>query len=63
MNYDISYLIANEIIIKLNIIFGIYDKIIKLNVEFHDSHFVINNKNKKKKSKSFTFVSTQQSHF
>ena len=35
-------------IMKLNIIFEIYDKIIKSNIEFYNSHFVINNKNKKK---------------
>ena len=38
---------------KLNVIFEIYNKIIKLNIEFHDSHFVINNKNKKKTFKNF----------
>ena len=35
-------------IIKLNIIFKIYDKIIKLNIKFHNFHFVMNNKNKNK---------------
>ena len=48
MNHDISYLIANKIIIELNVIFEIYDKIVKLNIKFHDPHFAINNKNKKK---------------
>ena len=38
----------NEIIKKLKSIFEIYDKFIKLNVEFYNSNFDINVKNKKK---------------
>ena len=48
INHDILYLIVNKMIMKLNIIFKIYDKIVKLNIKFYDFHFVINSKDKKK---------------
>ena len=42
------YIYMNEMIIKLNIIFGIYNKITKSDIEFHDLNFDINLKEKKK---------------
>ena len=41
------YFTINEIIKKLKNIFKIYDKLIKLNIEFHNSNFDIKVKNKK----------------
>ena len=42
----------NKIIVELNIIFKIYNKIIKFDIEFHNFNFEIRVKNKKK---SFEF--------
>ena len=38
-NYYNFYFTINEIIVKLKSIFEIYDKFIKLNVEFHNFNF------------------------
>ena len=53
INYYKLYFTINEIILKLNVIFEIYDKVIKLNVKFYDLNFAINIKNKKKSFEIF----------
>ena len=53
MNHHNLYFIANEMVLKLNVIFETYDKIVKSNAEFHDFNFVINVKDKKKSFETF----------
>lgn len=47
------YFVINEIVKKLNNIFKIYNKVVKLNVDFHNLNFAISVKNKKKSFKIF----------
>ena len=47
INYYNLYFIIKEIIIELNIIFEIYNKVVKLDTEFYNFNFIINIKNKK----------------
>ena len=51
--YHNSYFTINEIIKKLKNMFEIYDKLIKLNIEFYDSNFDMSVKNKDKSFKIF----------
>ena len=53
INHHNFYFITNEMILKLNVIFKMYDKIIKSNVEFYDFNFAISVKDKKKYFKTF----------
>ena len=48
INYYNFYFTINEIIVKLNIIFEIYNKVVKSDIKFYNFNFVINVKNKKK---------------
>ena len=51
--YHNFYFTINEIIKKLKNIFKIYDKFVKLNVDFYDSNFDMSVKNKKKSFEIF----------
>ena len=53
INYHNLYSITEEIIIEVNNIFEIYDKIVKSNMKFHIINFAIGVKNKKKSFKNF----------
>ena len=53
INYHNLYFIIKKIIIKLNIIFEIYNKIAKLDIKFYNFNFIINIKNKNKFFKIF----------
>ena len=53
INYYNLYKIVNKLILKLNIIFEIYDKIVKSNIQFHNFNFDMNIHNKREIFKSF----------
>ena len=53
MIYHNPYSTINEIIKKLKNIFEIYDKLVKLNIEFHDLNFDMSVKDKKKSFEIF----------
>ena len=48
MFYSNSYIVVEQMIVKLHFMFEIYDKIIKLDAKLYDLSFVIKNKDKKK---------------
>ena len=48
MSYSNSYIVAEQMIVKLHFIFGTYNKIIKSDAKLHDLSFIIKDKDKKK---------------
>ena len=53
INHYNFYFIVNEIILKLNVMFETYDKVVKSDIEFYDLNFAMSVKDKKRVFKTF----------